>query len=382
MRKQRQTEWQPPRGITLVAFPLRPARPYGVQWRLDGKRRTKTFSTREKQSEFARSLAGATKKDGLAALRLDEGEAREWRAFRAAIGEDTNLDLVAACWLRHQEIAKIGPMTLTEAIAAYTGAKKTEGVSAAAIAHYGPIFDRLTAFMGNRDVATVTESAIADFMAEQEGSHHTMRTRFSRVRALFNWLADTKRIAGSPFRGIRPPKVPAQEVQILTVEQTRTLFERSAGDGRHRETLGRIALEAFAGLRNDTAAQIVAAEIQPDGLRVPAAKIKTAKAQFLDGLPANLHAWLAWSRPAEWCMTRRQYAEAKARAFIRADVPHPHNCLRHGFASYHVAALKDPGKTAVILCHKSQNLLWDVYRGIAEEADGKAYFEIMPPGAA
>ncbi len=139
-----------------------------------------------------------------------------------------------------------------------------------------------------------------------------------------------------------------------------------------------MALEAFAGLRNDTAGQIVASEIRPDGLRIPAAKIKTRKDQFLDGLPDNLTRWLEWSKPAEWKMTQRQYLEAKTRAFIRADVPHPHNCLRHGFASYHVAAFKNPAATSVIMCHKSAKLLMDVYRGIAAQADGLAYFAIMP----
>eukprot|EP01035_Chromulina_nebulosa_P068835 gene68835-94334_t len=56
MNKPRQTEWAPPRGITFVSFPKRPEQPYGVQWRLDGKRKTKTFPTREAQINFAKSL--------------------------------------------------------------------------------------------------------------------------------------------------------------------------------------------------------------------------------------------------------------------------------------------------------------------------------------
>jgi integrase len=379
MRKPRQTDWQPPRGITLIPLPQRPARPYGVQWRVDGKRKTKTFSTKERQIDFARSLAGAVKSDGLAALRFNEGEVREWRAFRALIGEEVNLESVAACWLKHRETVKAGPMTVSEAVAAYTEAKRAEGISSAAISHYGPIFARLEDEIGGKDVNAVTADDIAQFMAAQKGSDQTRRTRFARARALFNWLAESRKVINSPFLGMKPPKVTGKEVQILTVEQTRQLFMASAGDDQHREALGRLALEAFAGLRHDTAAQIVAGEIEADGLRIPASKIKTRKNQFLDGLPANLHAWLAWSRPADWCMTRRQYAEAKARAFVRADVPHPHNCLRHGFASYHVAAFKNPGKTAVIMCHTSQKLLMDVYRGIASEADGKAVFKITPP---
>jgi len=384
MDKPRQT-WSPPRGITLVAFPTRPAQPYGVQWRVDGRRKTKTFPTREKQIDFAKGLAGAAKEDGLAAFRLDGSEAREWRAFRALIGPDADLAAVAACWERAK--ATRGPsLLLTDAIADYTAAKTAEGVSAASIAHYEPIFDRLTEALGTRDVGTITATDINLWMEKQAGSHHTRRTRFARVRALFNWLAETQKIERSPFVGMKPPRVPAKEVKILTLPQTRDLFSKNARnedgtpiDQTRRETLGRLALEQFAGLRHDTAAQIIAAEIQGDGLRIPAAKINTAQPQFLDGLPENLFAWLKWSRPEEWTMTRRQYAEAKANAFIRANVRSIHNCLRHGFASYHVAAFKEPGKTSVIMCHTSPKLLWDVYRGIATEADGKAVFEIMPP---
>ncbi len=381
----RSAKWAPPRGIRLIAFAHRPDRPYGVQWRIDGQRKTKTFQTQEKQIEFAKALAGDTKRDGLAALRLNTDEAREWRAFRALIGADANLEAVAACWERNKAVA-VSPLTVREAVALYTAAKTAEGVDAASISHYGPIFDRLEAAMGERNVGDVTGEEIAAFMAAQVGSEHTRRSRFARCRALFNWLLESKRISSTPFAGMKPPKVAAKEVEILSIAQSKSLFSKSSTneDGspisqERREMLGRLALEAFAGLRNDTAGQIVAAEIQKDGLRIPAAKIKTRKDQFLDGLPKNLHAWLKWSRPEEWAMTQRQYAEAKADAFTRADVPHPHNCLRHGFASYHVAAYKNPAATSVVLCHKSAQLLWDTYRGIATQPDGNAYFAITPP---
>jgi integrase len=379
--------WSPPRGIRLVSFPQRPDRPHGVQWRLKGQRKTKTFPTKEAQIAFAKSLAGDVKKDGLAAFRLNSDEVREWRSFRTLVGLDTDLAAVAACWEKHKA-APVATLTVREAVIAYTAAKTAQGVDPASILHYGPIFDRLEEAMGKRNVGTVTGDDVASFMAAQVGSEHTRRTRFARVRALFNWLVETGKLDRSPFAGMKPPRVSAKEVEILTVDQTRLLFSKSATnedgtpvDASRRETLGRLALEAFAGLRNDTAGQIIAAEIRADGLRIPAAKIKTRKDQFLDGLPANVHAWLTWSTPEEWSMTQRQYLEAKTDAFTRASVPHPHNCLRHGFASYHVAAFKNPAATSVILCHKSAKLLWDVYRGLATQPDGLAYFSIMPPAA-
>lgn len=380
-------EWIPPRGITLIAFTDGRSKLHGVQWRIAGKRKTKTFKSKEKQIDFAKSLAGEVKQHGLAAFRLDEGEAREWRAFRAMVGPDTDLAAVAACWERNKA-TNVTALTIADAVKEYTAAKTAEGVDAASIAHYKPIFDRLEASLGNRMVGTITGQDVAAFMAGQDGSASTLDTRFRRVRALFNWLVESNKLDRSPFVGKKPPKVHAKEVEILTLKQARLLFSKNAKptdglpvDHERRELLGRLALEAFAGLRNDTAGQIVAAEIQPDGLRIPAAKIKTKQNQFLDGLPANLHAWLKWSQPEKWSMTQRQYLEAKTGAFIRAGVPHPRNCLRKGFGSYHVAAFKDPSKTSVIMCHTSPRMLWDTYRGIASEVDGHAFFKIMPPAA-
>ncbi len=395
MRKRRQTEgeaeatgsrWSPPRGITLVSFPGRPNQPYGVQWRLAGKRKTKTFPTVEKQLAFAKGLAADVKQNGVAAYRLDEDEAREWRAFRAMIGPDVSLEAVAQCWERHKPL-NLAPLSLDKAVEEYKTAKKLEGVSDDTIGHFKAIFDRFGLIIGNKDLASVTSEDITAFMVAQQGEPaNTRDTRFRRVRALFNWLVASNRLPRSPCDGIKPPKVEDKEVQILTLKQTQDLFAENAKPApgeeltaARREVLGRLALEAFVGLRTDTAAQIVAAEIQADGLRIPAAKIKTRKNQFLDGLPENVAAWLKWSNPEQWSLDVRQYERAKGEAFIRADVPHPRNCLRHGFASYHVAAFKDPGKTSLILCHRSSRMLWDKYKGIASQADGLAYFMIMPP---
>src|SRR5688572_4273349 len=97
MDKRRQT-WAPPRGIRLLEFRDRPKQPYAVQWRVAGARKTKTFPTKEAQLGFAKALAGDLKTNGLSALRLNADEARDWRAFRALVGVDTDLTAVAACW--------------------------------------------------------------------------------------------------------------------------------------------------------------------------------------------------------------------------------------------------------------------------------------------
>ena len=56
----------------------------------------------------------------------------------------------------------------------------------------------------------------------------------------------------------------------------------------------------------------------------------------------------------------------------------PKNCLRHSFATYHVALHRDPGKTALILSHRNQEVLYQHYLGIATKEQAERYFDIWP----
>lgn len=368
--------WEPPRGIRFVSFTNRPDHPYGVQWRIDRARKTKCFKTREAQIGFAKALAGDAKRDGLAAYRLNESEAREWRAFRAQIGADTDLNAVARHWLRTG--AKT-TMLVKDAAADYLAAKSAEGITAVAFSHYKKWIGRFTAEFGARDASTITREDIAGWIALLDAAPATRAGHLARVRGLFSWLVTCGKLATSPCEGIRAPKLVSAEVQIFTVQQGKDLFEKNATESR--ELLGRLALEAFAGLRFSSAARIAGSEIKfaEKGIVLPAQKIKTERREFIDGLPKNLWAWLKWSKPAEWSMTPRAYLAAKSLARVRAGLPEVRNALRHSFCSYHIALHKDASRTSVILCHTSPRTLWKHYRGNATEADGKAWFAINPP---
>ena len=61
--------FEPPRGIIFVPLPQSAKKPHGVQWRVDGKRKTRGFPTLEQRDTFARSLAGDVKAAGVPARR-------------------------------------------------------------------------------------------------------------------------------------------------------------------------------------------------------------------------------------------------------------------------------------------------------------------------
>lgn len=375
---KKETQWTPPRGIRLLEIPACKLKPYAVQWRADGRRKTKSFATRDGQLAWAKGKASDLKTIGSAALAMDGTAAAEWRRFREMVGHDTQLDDVAECWRLHG--TNRDRLTVAKAVEKLTQAKTAEGVSSAALKHYAAVYRRLNTQLGARLVHTITRDDVAAWLAGIEGKPWTVRTHFKRVTALFHWLRINRHIAHSPCDGMRAPRAPSAEVGILTIAQGRTLF--AANPDVERETFGRLALEAFAGLRFSSAARIVGDDIRTSdrGIVLPAAKIKTKRRQYIDGLPENLWAWLEWAEADKWKPTTLgEYMHAKARAIAWSVKTAPHNALRHSFCSYHVAQHKDAARTAVILCHSSPKTLYQHYKGNATEADGKAWFEIMPP---
>ncbi len=56
----------------------------------------------------------------------------------------------------------------------------------------------------------------------------------------------------------------------------------------------------------------------------------------------------------------------------------PKNCLRHSFVTYHVALHRDAGKTALLVSHRNQDILFRHYLGIANRTDAERYFNIIP----
>jgi hypothetical protein len=76
-------------------------------------------------------------------------------------------------------------------------------------------------------------------------------------------------------------------------------------------------------------------------------------------------------------MTVAQNATAEAAGLL----PWRHNGLRHAFCSYRVAAMQDVPRTA-LEAGNSASTIFAHYRALATEAEGKAWFAIMPPHSA
>lgn len=73
-------------------------------------------------------------------------------------------------------------------------------------------------------------------------------------------------------------------------------------------------------------------------------------------------------------------AKRMRNAKIKANIPWPHDCLRHSFASYHLAMWKSPDQTAHEMGHRSTAMLYAHYRELVTVEDAAAFWSVSPTG--
>lgn len=309
-------------------------------------------------------------------------EIDDYLAFRRAVGDANWVDVVAG-WRENNERTGRATSTLTVAQAVSTYLKNFEArqvrgeVSRDSLRQRKHKLQMFAEEFGDRLLNSITtveiEGWIDSFGWPSAGTFNAYR---KHLLALFSKY--TKEVPTNPIDGLSKRNDSVDEVGILTPKETARLF--AFAKKHYPESLGRMALEAFAGLRFSSACRLEKNDINfvEKGILLPKNKIKTKRRFYLDGLPPNLWEWLAATNDACWAMNENEWMHLKSQIFRGAKVRHPRNCLRHSFCTYHVVAFKNPGLTATLLCHRNQDKLWDHYYGISNQPTGLAYFSITP----
>lgn len=357
------------------------------------------FPTAEARDEKATEVANL-RRNRMMVASLTRAEMDEYRAFKEAAGGIPWPTILAGYHANQKATGGTSGCTLTVANAvtdylAIALALRDEGKLAAD--SYRHSFQKLTLFseqFGHLPMDRVATDEIRDWVDDfdEVQADVTFDNYVKHVRALYNWaITEKKALRDNPCAGIKKRYDSEDaEVGIISVEQTAQLFHTALtyrnkeGVATFMPAVGRLALEAFIGLRHTSGCKIAKCDINfaDKGLTLPKKKLKTKKRHYIDDLPSQLWDWLAIAPDECWELTPRQYAELKNTLFPQARVPHPHNCLRHNFATYYTAAFKNPGRTATILCHRDQEQLWRHYNGRATMEQGKRYQTITPRTAA
>lgn len=377
-------EW-PPAGLTFEER-TGSSRPFRMRWREPGgkKRPARAFETAAERDRAARAWAKQKATWGEAAPMVRPKQAEVWRIFEELTGGADPL-AVARFWLRFRD-ERGGTMTVAAAAERFLDLRTAASVARDSATHLALHVRRFVADLGALRLADLTADEVRGWLAKlapggvpaasATARHHLRSIKFFLATAVAERWAVDNPAAAVPLPSGRDEDNGAAEVCVLSVEEAERLFRANAD----ALVVGKLALEAFAGLRYTSAARIAREEIL-DGERalvLERRKHKSGRRHYVDGYPANLWKWIARAPRACWEVTARQYLDLKREAFERAEVANPGNVLRHSFCSYHVAQYKDAARTAVLLTHRSPAMLYQHYKGRATAADARRYFAILP----
>jgi site-specific recombinase XerD len=376
-----QAPFRLPKGIRMFTRTGR-RKPFYCSW-LDpetGRYHSTAFEKEALQLAFAKDLAKRRMDDGKNILNFDAVKWRRFLEFEALIGGIDRLPEVERLWLDRSRPAR-GPL-LEPVTKDFLIAKDRQGISADTYSRYKALVERLLWSFPGADLDTLDAALLTGWIDELKHPNGKPQTAVSKnnwrryLNTFFNYAVKHRLIEHNPVDLVIVARVEEKPVGILTPEEGTQFFARNKGEA----LIGRLALEAFAGLRYSSAMRLQKAHInfEDEGISLPGSILKTGKRFYIDGFPSNLWKWLRLAPAACWTMTERQYQEGKKLAFVRAGIGHPKNCLRHSFCTYHVAKFKNVGETATLLCHTNIGTLNRFYRGVATHAAGRAWFGICP----
>ena len=283
-------------------------------------------------------------------------------------------------------------MQVADSVVRYIGLRLHEGLLRETDTYRHLHLHLVTRFageLGHLNLRDLTAEQLRGWLAALPVAPLTKRHHLVSVKTFLKRAHAEGWVMRDVSMAVKPPIVEEEDVEVIPVRQAWQFFRAN----RDHRAIGRVALEAFGGLRYSSAALLQVGDIKWElhGLEMPAAKHKSRKRKFRQGQPDNLWAWLKHAPDACWSLTKRQYASEKAEMLVNAGLrpmicksdddrqrlKRLRNVWRHSFASYLLARLKSYAPVQYLMQHSKASTT-EIYEGRATERDACLYFAITP----
>jgi integrase len=335
----------------------------------------KTFASHEEARTFAELRKIERTNHGTAGVTLSDrlrGEAVEAAHLLAPYGESI-LQVVREHVRRKEFSAK--SETVSNAVQIFMAAKENDNLRPRYLGDLGARLARFAASFGERKLADLEPAEIDEWLRQQGGAPLTRNTLAMRVSTLFEFARQRGWVTRNPMVDVPKAKVTGKPPGILNVEELSQLLERASD-----ETLPIFALGAFAGLRSAEIERLEWRHIKWDErlIEVPAASSKTASRRLVTVQP-NLAAWLEPYRDQHGPIVPSDHYRQMVEDRRRAGVTNwPSNCLRHSYASYHLAHFKDAPALSLELGHVRPATVFAHYREVVRPSEAEKFWKIVP----
>lgn len=318
-------------------------------------------------------------------------------AFRILDGTKGTLADAAAFWKKHAAPAnaKTCAEVLADLVKACEGANRRPRT-------VSELREKLGAFCAEYGAEPIARVTSADLAAWLDGRADRTETRGEgkaarkvrvqltpRSRAayrqalnrLFAFAARRQYREGNPVLAIEKPSVETPPPEVHTPDEVRRVL--AAAVEMAPALVPFYAVGYFAGLRTENELRGLdwsRINLKRKELEVNAATAKKRRSRYVP-MAANLTDWL---RPHQQDEGRIFYSRTQhEKVMEKAGVKWPRNVMRHSFASYHLAAYRDAGKTALALGHPhGVEVLFEHYRKLTRPTVAHAFWKIRPTPAA
>jgi integrase len=349
----------------------------GSELHQDGKRHRfrKTFASREEARTFAELRKIERTNHGRAGVTLSDrlrGEAVEAARLLAPYSESI-LEVVREHVRRKQFSAR--SETVTNAVRTLLAAKTDDNLRVRYLNDLRARLARFAASFGERKLSDLEAAEIDGWLRQQGGAPLTRNTLAMRLSTLFEFARQRGWVTRNPMADVPRAKVTSRPPGILSVEEVSRLLEQAS-----EETLPVFALGAFAGLRSAEIERLQWHHVRFSEklIEVPATSSKTAARRLVTMTP-NLLAWLEpycdHHGPIVPLNHFRRMVEDRRRAGITTW---PSNCLRHSYASYHLAHFKDAPALSLELGHVRPATVFAHYREVVRPSEAERFWRIVP----
>lgn len=220
----------------------------------------------------------------------------------------------------------------------------------------------------------ITPQEIEGYLASENFAVATRRSKLRDFRTLFAFAEMRGYVARNPAMAVELPEPENKAPGILRPAEAGRLMR--AAEEHDQGLIPFLAKGLFGGLRPDEAQRSAAADRHGEQLKVHVTKVRSQRNRMIH-LNPTLCAWL--DRYTVFDATPITNLTKRLRRLrAAAQVPWPHDCLRHSFASYHLALHKDANRTAHEMGHHNSTTLYAHYRALVTEVDAKLFWVILP----
>jgi integrase len=381
-------------------MPIRKVRSGKRRWLLDlryvGGRR-QFYETKEQAQAVRDAKFVEVKNHGAAALSLTDDDRLDFVRARDRLAEvGADIAKAVAFYLEHH--SQIEPINFGDAIERVSATKLAAKKDGEYVRKMKSTLNSLCLSCGGPDVllSRVTADQIEGWLFSEENGwkQDTIRNKRIDVRTFFRFAHRKHWLVTNPAQNLEAVERTTKPPGILKVDECRALLV-ACREGRP-EFLPYLVLGLFCGVRCEEVVMLCPENLRIDRgfVEVPAYRgdepIAKSRKRRIIPLSKNACAWLKGAAPlltrtAKWYARQLPKLRAVAAPLIAkapgvepGSFPWPKNCLRHSFASYHIAMHENAGVTATLMGHDGTDMLFDHYRELVTKDEAERFWAIEP----